>query len=182
MQLDADQSGLLSREELAAFRGGTLSAACVDRIFEECTTYRSGSGASELDFKGFLDVVLAFELRSSRAAQRFLFRLLDVGHRGALGLAEVRFLFQHVADRLAAFGHEAVDVSNVCDEVFDMLRPRRAGTIALADLLRSNMGGTACGILLDSSAFLLYDRREELRALGGGADGADGMPAADAEW
>jgi hypothetical protein len=81
----------------------------------------------------------------------------------------VRYFFSQVAAQLAAAGHEPVDVANVCDEVFDMVRARGARGAAgftLADLHACRMGGTACGILLDTAAFQLYDRREELRSLG----------------
>ena len=41
------------------------------------------------------------------------------------------------------------------------------------------MGGTACGILLDTAAFVAYDRREELRVAG--LDDSQIVPA-DADW
>jgi hypothetical protein len=63
-------------------------------------------------------------------------------------------------------GHEAVDVANVCDEVMDMVRPKTQGSFTLNDLIASKVGGIACGILLDTAAFILYDKREEIRAMG----------------
>ena len=151
-----------------------LTSACIDRIFEECHTY-----GGELDYKSFLDFVICLENRSSKAAQRFLFRLLDVQHAGRVTLADVRRFFLFVAAKLRAAGHDGVDVANVCDEVWDMVRPRNAAFFTLADLLACKMGGTACGILLDTAAFVAYDGREELRnAFGAESAGV----AADADW
>jgi len=46
-----------------------------------------------------------------------------------------------------------------------MVRPKRQGSFTLTDLIDSKVGGIACGILLDTAAFILYDKREEIRAL-----------------
>jgi Ca2+-binding EF-hand superfamily protein len=160
LQLDADQNGMLSRRELSAYQNGILTQVCIERIFEECNTF-----SGEIDFRVYLDIVLALENRSAKASQRFLFKLLDINHVGRVGLSEVRYFFSHVAAQLQSMGHEAVDVANVCDEVMDMVRPKRQGSFTLTDLIDSKVGGIACGILLDTAAFILYDKREEIRAL-----------------
>ena len=54
--LDAQQTGLLGKEELLRFNGGTLTPAFVDRLFEEVTTFKG-----KLDFRGFIDFILARE-------------------------------------------------------------------------------------------------------------------------
>lgn len=161
LQLDADQNGMLSRRELSAYQNGILTQVCIERIFEECNTF-----SGEIDFRVYLDIVLALENRSAKASQRFLFKLLDMNHVGRVGLSEVRYFFSHVAAQLQAMGHEAVDVANVCDEVMDMVRPKTQGSFTLNDLIASKVGGIACGILLDTAAFILYDKREEIRAMG----------------
>jgi Ca2+-binding EF-hand superfamily protein len=161
LQLDADQNGMLSRRELSAYQNGILTRVCIERIFEECNTF-----SGEIDFRVYLDIVLALENRSAKASQRFLFKLLDINHVGRVGLSEVRYFFSHVAAQLQAMGHEAVDVANVCDEVMDMVRPKTQGSFTLNDLIASKVGGIACGILLDTAAFILYDKREEIRAMG----------------
>jgi serine/threonine-protein phosphatase 2A regulatory subunit B'' len=172
LQLDVDQNGMLTAQELAAYRGGILTSAAIERIFEECHTY-----GGEIDFKVYLDLVLALENRSSAAANRFLFRLLDINHVGRIGLSELRHFCKYVAAKLVASGQEAVDLANVCDEIFDMVHPRRAGTITLEDILRCKVGHTACSILLDAAAFFAYDRREELKGDTGGE-----APEADSEF
>jgi len=161
LQLDADQNGMLSRRELSAYQNGILTQVCIERIFEECNTF-----SGEIDFRVYLDIVLALENRSAKASQRFLFKLLDMNHVGRVGLSEVRYFFSHVVAQLQAMGHEAVDVANVCDEVMDMVRPKTQGSFTLNDLIASKVGGIACGILLDTAAFILYDKREEIRAMG----------------
>ena len=169
LELDSDQNGMLSPAELGNYQGRLYTTAFVQRLFQECHTYGSGARDSvtgeqvlEIDYKTYLDVVLASENRNSLPSQRFFFKFLDVGHRGAFGLNEINFFYGFVQERLAALGHDTVGAANVADEIFDMLKPAKEGVITFEDLRKSKMGGIACGMLLDASAFLLYDRREEM--------------------
>jgi serine/threonine-protein phosphatase 2A regulatory subunit B'' len=158
LMLDTDQNGMLNAHEFSAYRGGILTSACVSRIFEECHTY-----GGEIDYKVYLDVALALENRNSQSALKFLFKLLDISRCGKLRLPDLRHFCRDVCEKLAASGHEAVDVANVCDEIFDMVHPRNPAYITLDDIVRCGVGHTACGILLDAAAFFAYDRREELK-------------------
>jgi serine/threonine-protein phosphatase 2A regulatory subunit B'' len=208
LQLDADQNGMLSRDELAAYGGGQYTRAFAERLFEECHTFAAAGGgapagaaapakagggggggaapaggapggAPEIDFKTYLDVVLASEYRGSVPSLRFFFRLLDVQHRGAFGLPEIRHFFGLVRDALVASGHEPVDTANVSDEILDMVFPAAPGRITLNDLRRCRVGATVCAILFDAQAFVAFDTREELKAQG--AQGAGGPGGEDEE-
>ncbi len=49
---------MLSKEELLRYGTSTLTPAFINRVFEECLTY-----AGEMDYKTYLDFVLALENR-----------------------------------------------------------------------------------------------------------------------
>lgn len=178
LELDADQNGLLSPAELARACGGTLTPSFIARVFAISNTY-----AGEMDFKAYLDFVLAVECRRSHASLRYLMRALDVRGAGHLGLPEIRAFFGDVAAQMAAAGHDPVDVANVCDEVFDMAHPARHGCITLEDLKRCGVGHTILHILTDAAGFWQYDNREFLlqqqqqqaasAGSGGGGGGGD---------
>ena len=51
-------TGMLSQQELLQYDGAMLTEAVVKRVFEECQTYEG-----EMDFKSFLDFVLAIQNR-----------------------------------------------------------------------------------------------------------------------
>ena len=176
LQLDVDQNGMLSPSELAAFPGRLYTPSFVARLFQECNTYASaegeageGGGVEEIDYKTYLDLVLASEHPASEPSLRFFFKLLDAEHKGWLGRRDVLFFHAQVQERLAGLGHDTVDAANVADEVFDMVAPARPGRITLADLRRCRMGALVCGVLLDAVAFVAYDRREEIKCQGGAA-------------
>lgn len=158
LMLDIDQNGMLNADELARYRGGILTNACITRIYEECHTY-----TGEIDFKVYLDIILALENRLSKASQKFLFRLLDIHHKSKLTLSEIRYFVKDITQKLILTGHDAVDDANVCDEIFDMIHPKTPNYITLDDILKCKVGHTVCSILLDVAAFYTYDRREELK-------------------
>eukprot|EP00049_Salpingoeca_infusionum_P009658 m.164225 g.164225 ORF g.164225 m.164225 type:complete len:327 (-) comp14398_c0_seq8:1048-2028(-) len=60
--MDQDANGLLSRNELSNFSNGSINPSMVDRIFAECRTY-----SGELDYKSFLDLMLAREYPTQKA-------------------------------------------------------------------------------------------------------------------
>jgi len=188
LDLDGDQNGLLSPAELARAYGGTLTEAFLARLFATANTY-----GGEVDFKGYLDFVLALEYRQTPSSMRYLFRCLDLHGDGALTLPVLRHFFGDVAAKMAAAGHEPVDVANVCDECFDMVHPAAPGRITLEDVRRCGVGHTLLHLLTDAAGFWQYDNREFLlqqqqqakagaeggggaSGAGGAAGGADGGP------
>lgn len=63
------------------------------------------------------------------------------------------------ADAAAARG---VQVEDVGDEIFDMVRPRDPRFITLEDLLACGVGDTVVRMLVDVKGFLDYDNRENM--------------------
>ena len=85
LELDADQNGMLSAAELANYRGGGLTQQFVQRVFQECHTYRNKDfGQSEIDYKSYLDFVLAMTYKGTPEALAYFCRLLDIRKSGRL--------------------------------------------------------------------------------------------------
>ena len=60
-----------SLQELIAYGTSTLTPTFIDRIYEECLTY-----GGEMDYKTYLDFVLALENRKEPQALAYCFRIL----------------------------------------------------------------------------------------------------------
>lgn len=60
LKLDIDHNGLLKKTELIKYNSG-LTSIFVDRIFEEYQTFEG-----EMDYKTFLDFVLAMENKKTQ--------------------------------------------------------------------------------------------------------------------
>jgi serine/threonine-protein phosphatase 2A regulatory subunit B'' len=77
LNLDQDHNGMLSKSELLKYGTGTLTTAFVDRVFQECLTYEG-----EMDYKTYLDFVLALENRKEPQALQYYFRYIFLLNTG----------------------------------------------------------------------------------------------------
>lgn len=77
MELDVDQNGMLSRKELESYGKYRYNRLFIQRVFEECQTF-----GGEMDYKNYLDFVLALNDVHSPSSISYLFRILDINGRG----------------------------------------------------------------------------------------------------
>ena len=68
---------------------GTLTSVFLDRVFQECLTYDG-----EMDYKTYLDFVLALENRKEPPSLQYMFRLLDVQSKGFLNIFDLNYFFR----------------------------------------------------------------------------------------
>ncbi|KAJ3171658.1 Serine/threonine-protein phosphatase 2A regulatory subunit B'' subunit gamma [Geranomyces variabilis] len=155
LNLDTDQNGMLSRKELGQYNGGTLTSVFLDRVFQECQTY-----GGEMDYRGFLDFVLAMENIQTPESMAYFFRALDIRGVGYLDGPTVMYFFKDVLDKMVAMGHEPIGIRDVKNEIFDMANPRTESRITLDDLVASGVGGTIIRVLSDVEGFWAYEARE----------------------
>ncbi|KAI0231719.1 Serine/threonine-protein phosphatase 2A regulatory subunit B'' subunit gamma [Lamellibrachia satsuma] len=157
LNLDKDHNGMLSKEELARYGTGTLTPVFLDRVFQECLTYDG-----EMDYKTYLDFVLALENRKEPQALQYLFRLLDVQKKGHLNIFDINYFFRAIQGQMRSHGQEPVAFDDVKNEIFDMVKPTDPLRITLQDLLRCGQGDTVTSILIDLNSFWTYENREVL--------------------
>ena len=157
LHLDTDHNGMLSKDELKRYGTGTLTNVFLDRVFQECLTYEG-----EMDYKTYLDFVLALENKKEPQALQYLFKILDVQHYGYLNMFAINYFFRAIQQGMEKHGHELVNVADVKDEIFDMIKPSNPLWITLQDLISSSQGDTVINILIDVNGFVKYDNRELL--------------------
>lgn len=164
LELDGDQNGMLSKAELGRYGSGMLTDVFVQRAFEEYQTYRDEqTGEQEMDYKTFLDFVLAMENKGTRQAIQYLWKLIDIFHRGAIDGFVINYFFRAVVRVLEAKDvKDVASVDDVKDEVFDMVKPKDPKCITCKDLIDCRVGGTVLSMLIDAAAFWRYDNRESL--------------------
>ncbi|XP_057666905.1 serine/threonine-protein phosphatase 2A regulatory subunit B'' subunit gamma-like [Diorhabda carinulata] len=155
LNLDRDQNGMLSKSELSGYGSGTLTEPFLDRVFQTCLTY-----AGEMDYKTYLDLVLALENRSEPQALAYLFRILDIKNCGYLDAFTLNYFFRAIQDQMKAHGAIPVSFQYVKDELFDMVRPKDPEKITLSDLLACGQGETFVSIIIEFHGFWAYENRE----------------------
>jgi len=166
LNLDTDHNGMLSMEELGRYGTGTLTQVTIQRIFQECLTYDG-----EMDYKTYLDFVLAMENKSEPQSLQYLFRVLDTRHEGFLSVFSLNFFFRAIQEEMRKHGQDPVPFLDVKDEIFDMVAPADPLKINLGDLISSGQGDTVVSILTDLNGFWSYENREVLVVDSG--DGAE---------
>ncbi|KAM7539403.1 hypothetical protein Aperf_G00000051650 [Anoplocephala perfoliata] len=90
VELDRDKDGSLSREELIRMPTeiGHISRLFVDFFF---ATHSSRNGV--IDYRTYMDLVLALEYRDSPQSIRYLFNAFDIEGHGKLKIARIEALF-----------------------------------------------------------------------------------------
>lgn len=133
--LDSNQNGMLSREEFRAFNGGNLTNIFIEGLFAEYRMYPSSAAQGEegeenaasyppigseddaaeleMDYKTFLDFVLAMDYKTTPASIAYFFKVLDIHRRGYLDTFTLNYWFRAVAERIAHMGHDTVDPADV---------------------------------------------------------------------
>uniref|UniRef100_A0A1A9UVZ3 Serine/threonine-protein phosphatase 2A regulatory subunit B'' subunit gamma n=1 Tax=Glossina austeni TaxID=7395 RepID=A0A1A9UVZ3_GLOAU len=156
LNLDKDHNGMLSKQELADYGSGTLTSVFLDRVFDECRTFDG-----EMDYKTFLDFVLALDNRHEPQSLHYLFRILDVQHKGYLTVQTLHYFFKGIQEQIRAVNAEAVNFEDLKDEIFDMVKSKDPCKITLQDLINCGQAETVVSILIEFHKFWAYENREE---------------------
>ncbi|CDW90293.1 serine threonine-protein phosphatase 2a regulatory subunit b subunit gamma [Stylonychia lemnae] len=154
LKLDQDKNGMLKKYELANYSKG-LTKIFIDRIFEEYQTFEG-----EMDYKTFLDFVLAMENKKSPQALQYFWRVLDVFHKNAIDTFVINMFFRAVIQKLETRVQTDYKVDDLKDELWDMAKPQLPYCITLQDLINCGVGDIIVSMLTDAKAFYEYDQRE----------------------
>ena len=157
LRLDLDENGLLQKTELVKYQWG-LTDIFIDRIFEEYQTFDG-----EMDYKTFLDFVLAMENKKSQQSLTYFWKILDIYGKGAIDSFVINMFFKEVKSKLTQRDPDAESnfkVEDIKDELFDMAKPETPHAITYNDLINCGQGDVIVSILTDAKAFFDYDQRE----------------------
>lgn len=113
-----------------------------------------------MDYKTFLDFVLAMENKKSPQALQYFWRVLDVFHKGAIDTFVINMFFRAVITKLEARMQMDYKVDDLKDELWDMAKPQSPYCITLQDLITCGVGDIIVSMLTDAKAFYEYDQRE----------------------
>ncbi|KAL1526217.1 hypothetical protein AB1Y20_014943 [Prymnesium parvum] len=174
LSLDADHDGMLTPGELLLYGDShqALTPAFVNRLFEVAHTYEG-----RLDYKGYLDFVIASENKSHPASISYFFRALDLSSSGYIDVFALNYFVRDIIDGLLDAGDEPPVLETVIDELIDLckVRPQKRGVvqvpptadgelprISLRELIASGAGSIVVSCLTDTQGFWNWDNRESL--------------------
>jgi serine/threonine-protein phosphatase 2A regulatory subunit B'' len=154
VELDKDKNGMLSKKELIKYSPG-LTSIFIDRIFEEYQRYDNA-----IDFKQFIDFVLAMENRKDPASIQYIWRALDVYHNNKIDTFIINMFYRGVIKKLVNRDKGEYRIDDIKDEIWDMIGPKNANYITLQDVLKSSYSDIVLSLLIDAKAFYQHDQKE----------------------
>ena len=155
VELDKDKNGMLSKEELIRYGPG-LTSIFIDRLFEEYQRYENA-----IDFKQFIDFVLAMENRKDPASIQYIWRAIDVNHNNKVDTFVINMFYRGVIKKLINREKGEYRIDDIKDEIWDMINPKNPNYITLQDVLKSSYSDIVLSLLIDAKAFYQHDQKEQ---------------------
>ena len=143
VELDVDRNGMLRPQELYRFAGSRYSKAFLRRVYQEYQTF-----SGELDYKNYLDFVLAVNDIQSASGLAYVFRLLDIKQQNYLDEFSMMYFLKDLAPRVMG----GLNIPELLIELIDMAGPKDPKRVTLQDLTKCGVGGTIVSLLIDVQA------------------------------
>lgn len=160
--LDVDGDGVLTEQEMREFNDASFTELVIHRLFEVHIP-SSGGERHVIDFKNYLNFVLATEYPTTPASLQYIWQILDLEDtRTRISVNALRCFCKELAAELRnrkMIKDATADMILV--EVIDMINPSWHEYITLDDIVKSGQQETVIPILLSYRNFCTYDSREQ---------------------
>lgn len=171
VMLDTRNKGTLNVENLRAYKKGLptviddglpldtspLCGLFIDRYFETNTLMTR----SEMDYRKFVDFVIAVELLPQCSRPHFFWNILDLEGTGVVTPMIVNQFFRETHAKLEAAGLDVPSRETVVQEVFDLIEKAEPLRITRDEFVSSSQAGLFVGLLIDCLSFWTYENREQ---------------------
>ncbi|EPY21321.1 hypothetical protein STCU_08593 [Strigomonas culicis] len=163
-QLDVDGDGVLTVNELYEYSNRSFTKLSIDRVFE-CHVPTIGT-RQIMDFKTYLDFVIATEHAATSAAMKYIWKILDLDCTKTYVEVKTLYCFcKELSNELRSSGlMNGLSANSILSEIVDMINPEWHERITFEDVVRSGQQSTVLPILLSYRNFYAYDCREQTAA------------------
>jgi Ca2+-binding EF-hand superfamily protein len=167
--LDRDADGVLTESELQNFSNGSFTKLAISRVFD-CFVPQICERAV-MDYKGYLNFVIATEHPQTKAALKYVWSLLDIyDTRSKIDMYVLKMFCKEIAENLIVNGLMTdISTDSILTEVIDMINPASHEYITPRDVETSKQQSTILPILLNFRNFYAYDCREQTAAMAAAA-------------
>ncbi|RNF06999.1 protein phosphatase 2 (formerly 2A), regulatory subunit B [Trypanosoma rangeli] len=171
LYLDTSNRGTLNADDMKRYKKGLptvmddglppgvgpLSSLFIDRFFETNVTMAK----AELDFRKFVDFVVAVEFLPSCQKPLFFWNILDIEGSGYLKPVHVNHFFRETHAKLVAAGLEVPSRETVVQEAFDLISTAEPLCISREEFINAPQAGLFVALLIDCLSFWTYENREQ---------------------
>lgn len=170
LRLDMNESGMLTADNMKRYKKGIpmvvddglprdvspLSTLFIDRVFEISALYKS-----EMDYKSFVDFVIAVEFLPQCSRPQYFWSIFDLDGTGVLTPMTVLHFFRETYQKLVDAGVEAPPLELVVQELFDIVPTKESLRITRQEFLAApQSAGLLSALLIDCLSFWTYENRE----------------------
>lgn len=169
--LDARNGGTLNVDNIKRYKKGLptvvddglpvdvspISTLFIDRYFETNVMM----AASEMDYRKFVDFVIAVEMLPQCSRPNFLWNILDIEESGVLTPLVANAFFRETHAKLVQAGLFVPSRETVIQEVFDLIPSVETLRITRDEFVSSPQCGLFAALLIDCLSFWAYENREQ---------------------
>eukprot|EP01138_Halocafeteria_seosinensis_P005730 gb/GECG01005858.1/.p1 GENE.gb/GECG01005858.1/~~gb/GECG01005858.1/.p1 ORF type:complete len:370 (+),score=52.21 gb/GECG01005858.1/:1-1110(+) len=160
-ELDSDHDFLLTREDLN--RMTDLTQTVLDRVFEEAGRPFTSGQRGKMGYEDFICFLISEEDKTSEAALRYWFNVVDINADGVITPDEMRHFYREQHARMVELGLEAVSFEDLLIQMNDLLSPEEFGVFKWKHFIhpdRCKLTGVLFSALFSLSKFQAYEARE----------------------
>lgn len=96
-----------------------------------------------MDYKTFLDLILALDNKTTPEAMMYFWRVLDLEKCGRLSPKAITYFYNDIFDGLRSTGYEMPFAENIVIEVFDILACNDSRGPTFDSFIKSGQGHTS---------------------------------------
>jgi len=152
--LDVDNDGFITRDELLKHNDSSISHIVIDRFFNSSFYPRSSTKKSQIDFVAFVYFLISCEDKTSKTAINFWFKICDLDDDGILSVHEIEQLYELQYEQMKIQGHEIIPFDDIYRQLVDMINPENPSFFTIEDLEKSKLADVFFNTLFDLPKFL----------------------------
>lgn len=168
--LDKRNEGTLNADNLKRYKKGLptvlddglppnvspLSTLFIDRFFETNVMMAK----SEMDYRKFVDFVIAVEMLPQCSRPTFLWNIIDLRGDGVVTAMTANYFYRETHAKLVSAGLDVPARETVIQEVFDLIPTASPLRITREEFIKSPQAGLFVALLIDCLSFWAYENRE----------------------
>jgi serine/threonine-protein phosphatase 2A regulatory subunit B'' len=161
-ELDSNEhTFLIDKEGFSKYDSHCLNTKAIERIFQQIPRSFSSLVKDKMNFEDFLWYILSEEDKQSFTSITYWFRVMDIDSDGLLSPIDIKYFYDEQLARLEYSSNDTIPLSDILQQVYDMLNIDNRYSISLYDLLsKRQQASIFFNIFLNLNKFLSYEQRD----------------------
>ncbi|RWS29656.1 serine/threonine-protein phosphatase 2A regulatory subunit B'' subunit beta-like protein [Leptotrombidium deliense] len=159
-ELDKDHDLIIDKFDLSRHNDGAISSRMINRIFSGAVTRGPVLKQSKMSYSEFVWFLISEEDKKSPRSIEYWFRCMDIDGDGFLSMYELEYFYEEQIRRMEAIGIEPLPFMDCVCQMLDMIKPKIACKISLADLKRCKLTHVFFDTFFNLDKYLDFEQRD----------------------